>query len=377
MRTLFLDCTFGVSGDMLISSLLGHLDDFSLFTKQLEKIECYKDCDRVVIKDVNRYSLKGKMFEIICKKDLQLRRLDDIIKIIKSGNLKKKVEEQAVEAVCRLGAAESQVHGVSIDKVHFHEVGAVDTIFDVVGYFILLDLLNIDRVVNTKINVGSGTVDTQHGLLSVPVPAVCTLLEEQTVFSFDEQGERTTPTGAVLVSSTSSFVSGIPSGKIIYTAYGFGEKEYKDGNYLKSIIIEEDTAFNDVVWLLECNIDDMTAEHLGYACNILMENGAKDVWQQPIYMKKNRLGTKLSVLCNDKSKFLQLIFDHTSTNGIRISRVCRRVRGESTFTVNNGIKIKTTGNLSKAEFDDCANEAHRQNVPIRNIYQKLEEDNER
>lgn len=375
MTTLYLDCIFGVSGDMLISSLCGHLKDVSAFMSALMGISCYDDCT-VNIRDKKAYGFAGKTFDIVPKKDLHLRRLDDIIKVIDSSNIAQNIKEQSILAFNVLAECEAGVHGVLKEDIHFHEVGAVDTIFDIVGFYILLDMLSIDKVCNSPINVGKGTVKCAHGVLGVPAPAVCELLKGRDIISSNEDGERATPTGSLLISQSSFDVLKLPSGKIQSTAFGFGKREFADGNYVKSIVVNEGLEFSDRVCLLECNIDDMTGEQLGYASQVLMDLGALDVWQQAIYMKKNRVGAKLSVLCKDEDTFAKEIFRHTTTCGIRTSIINRHLRGESTFTVKDGIRIKTTGDISKAEFEDVKNEAIRLGLPIKDIYKKLEEDNE-
>lgn len=375
MRTLFLDCSFGVSGDMLISSLLGHLKDESEFRKKLDDIKCPNEVE-VEIETTKRYHVKGKTFRIICENNLQPRCLDDIIKIIESGNLSQEIKQKSIKAFSLLADAESAVHGISKDKVHFHEIGAVDTIFDIVGFYILLDLLCIDKVVNTHVNLGSGKFICEHGEIPVPGPAVLEIMKGRNIISEGEEGERATPTGAVLICASSVDTDGLPKGKLISYGYGFGEKKFKDGNYLRSVIVDGQSCTDDYVYLLECNIDDMTGEQLGYAFEKLMEAGALDVWQQPLHMKKNRVGIKLSVLCLEKDDFVNLIFKHTTTRGIRISGVHRKIRGDSSFKIKDGIKIKVTGNMEKPEFEDVKCEAEKRDVSIKKIYNKLEEHNE-
>lgn len=374
MRRLFLDCSRGVSGDMLISSLLCHLKDERLFFEEMHKLG-FGDRANISANDTVKYSVKGKTFEILAQNNLQKRYLDDIINIIDSSGLSKPVKNGSIKAFEALAETEGAIHGLPPEKVHFHEIGAVDTIFDITGFYVLLELLDIEQIINTPVNVGKGQLICEHGILPVPAPATAELLKGRQIFSFGEEGERATPTGAVLIRQSSSDGE-MPMGRLVSIGYGFGTREFKDGNFLRSIIIDSEDCAWDWVYLLECNIDDMTGEGLGYAFEKLMEAGALDVWQQPLFMKKNRMGVKLSVLCRDADAFAELIFKHTTTLGIRISKTQRCLRGESSFAVKDGIRIKRTGDIAKAEFEDVKVRAETLGVSLKNIYKKLEEDNE-
>ncbi len=373
---LFLDCSLGVSGDMFLSSLLCHLKDEELFFKEMKKLSVYPLVE-ISLSKVSKNGIFGNNIEVIAKKQVQKRNIRDIISIIENSELSSFVKNNAKEVVTLLGQAESEVHGVPIDEVHFHEIGALDTIIDIVGTCVLMELLKVNEVFVSKINVGHGMINISHGTMSIPTMATTRLLMGFECFTLGEPGERVTPTGASLVRHFAKGQQKGIEGKLVSLGIGHGQREFSGGNYLKSILYESchSECLNDETTLLECNIDDMTAEHLAFTCEVLINNGALDVWQTPIVMKKGRSGIKLSVLCDNELDFIPLIFKHTTTNGIRKGKMPRVIRGKSEIITHEcGIRLKKTGDIIKPEFEDVKKEALNKGESLANILKSILEE---
>jgi uncharacterized protein (TIGR00299 family) protein len=238
------------------------------------------------------------------------------------------VIRDGIHAFAVLAEAEAKVHGTTVDKIHFHEVGAVDSIVDIAGTFILMGLLKWPRVISSKINVGSGTVKCAHGILPVPAPAALELLNGLPVFSAGEEMERTTPTGALLIRLLASAFSAMPHGKVVFAGYGTGKNESRDiPNVLRATLMESGEIESDYDFcvLIETNIDDMTPQDYLPAMDKLFERGALDVWMEPIYMKKNRPAQKFCCLTPPEKKdaAAEIILRHTTTQGVRYHTVSR------------------------------------------------------
>ena len=270
------------------------------------------------------------------------RHLRDIKKIIDESRLSQTVKTRAVKIFTRLAEAEAKVHGTDIEKIHFHEVGAMDAIVDVVGACVGFEILEIERFFCSKIHVGSGFVKMAHGKFPVPPPAVVELLKEATIYSTEIEGELITPTGAAIISTVCEEFGRIPEMRIEQTSYGAGTRDYKDfPNVLRLMTGETDelriTNYKlrektdnrqptaDSLILLETNLDDLSPQILGFVMERAFDLGALDFWFAPIQMKKNRPATLISILCDfDKREVLtQLLYTETTTLGVRISRIER------------------------------------------------------
>ena len=281
------------------------------------------------------------------------------------------------------------MHAVSIDEVHFHEVGAVDSIVDVVGAAICFEYLSknfgITRVVSSKIELGGGVVKCDHGYLNVPAPAVCEILKDVPVSLGRANFEMTTPTGATILKACADEFVGEINFKIEKVAYGAGEKNVPNfANALRAMICEVDESQNLVQKMISTNIDDMDAESFAFACEILRENGALDVFSHSIYMKKGRIGFELNVLCKseDAKKLKELIFTHTTAIGVREIDVVKtelKRKFVSVCTRFGDIKLKISGEDEKAkpEFDECKNAALAHKTSIfqvkKEIFKKYDE----
>ncbi|MEP6636992.1 MAG: nickel pincer cofactor biosynthesis protein LarC, partial [Acidobacteriota bacterium] len=308
------------------------------------------------------------------------RHLGVILKIIYDSGLNDRVKERAAQIFSRLGEAEAHVHNVPIERVHFHEVGALDAIIDVTGAAICFDQLRIDRFVCSPLHVGSGTVEMEHGRFPVPPPAVAELLKGAPIYSSDIRGELVTPTGAAIITTVCSEYGGIPRMKLSGTGYGAGTRVYeKFPNALRVLIGETDdqdaSGIDERLWMIETNVDDMSPQIFGHVMERALELGALDCYFTPIQMKKNRPGVLLSVLCreSDRARVMQLLFEETTTLGMRSHQVERRALNREIVRVETqygGIDVKVArmnGHVvnEMPEYEQCRAAAKGANVPLR------------
>jgi len=323
------------------------------------------------------------------------RNLYDIIQIIDRSSIKAKAKEQAIAIFTEIAKAEATVHGKSLKEVHFHEVGAIDSIADIVGTAICMEYLKIDRVCCSVIQDGHGFIECQHGLLPVPVPAVSQMLVGSilSLVSGDTQGELVTPTGFGILKASASSCGKMPNMKVEQVGYGFGKKNTGKLNALRVFLgsASEDcldsTSFSegkkdtDSVIVIETSLDDETGECLSYTMNLLFKSGALDVYHTPIIMKKNRPGILLTALCleEDLNKMAGILFRETSAIGLRYRRTERLLLPRSTEKIDTdlgSVRVKEAAmddlKKYKLEFDDCAAIAKKHNLPLREVYRQLD-----
>jgi uncharacterized protein (TIGR00299 family) protein len=379
-RVAYLDCFAGASGDMLLGALLDaglSLDDLRAELGKLD-LEGYE-------LEAERKQQRGLTGTKLHVRDTlhayPARHLHDIYHIVDGSALSDKVKRRSMAVIERLGRAEASVHGIPLEKVHFHEVGAVDTIVDVVGVVVGLELLGVAQVYASAVPLGSGTIQTEHGRLPVPVPATLALLAavDAPTVPHPAQTEIVTPTGAALLAQLALFER--PPMRVRAVGYGFGSKEFPWANSLRVWIGERLHPYHhqrDQVVKIECNLDDVTGETLGYAMERLFDAGALDVWFTPIQMKKNRPGVLLSVLSPvDKVEDLSyLLMRETSTLGVRLFppthriKADRRMRQVETPWGVVRVKEKWLGDQRLAvspEYEDCARLARESGEPIMRI----------
>ena len=388
-KILYYDASSGISGDMNLAALVGLGVDFGYLCSELEKLNLSGEF-RLEQKNVVKNGIAATKIDVVLlKSQPHARSYADIKQILASSNLSEFCKKKAVAIFHVIAQAEAKVHKVSIDEVHFHEVGAVDSIVDVVGAAIcfeyLLENFGISRVVSSKIELGGGVVKCDHGYLNVPAPAVCEILKDVPVSLGRANFEMTTPTGAaILKACADEFVSEI-NFKIEKVAYGAGEKNAPNfANALRAMICEVDESQNLVQKMISTNIDDMDAESFSFACEILRENGALDVFSHSIYMKKGRIGFELNVLCKseDAKKLKELIFTHTTAIGVREIDVVKtelKRKFVSVETKFGDIRLKISGEDEKAkpEFDECKSAALAHKTSIfqvkKEIFKKYDE----
>ena len=388
-KILYYDASSGISGDMNLAALVGLGVDFSYLCSELEKLNLSGEF-RLEQKNVVKNGIAATKIDVVLlKSQPHARSYADIKQILANSNLSEFCKKKAIAIFHVIAQAEAKVHAVSIDEVHFHEVGAVDSIVDVVGAAICFEYLSknfgITRVVSSKIELGGGVVKCDHGYLNVPAPAVCEILKDVPASLGRANFEMTTPTGAaILKACADEFVSEI-NFKIEKVAYGAGEKNATNfANVLRAMICEVDECQNLVQKMIFTNIDDMDAESFAFACEILRENGALDVFSHSIYMKKGRIGFELNVLCKDEDakKLKELIFTHTTAIGVREIDVVKtelKRKFVSVETKFGDIRLKISGDDEKAkpEFDECKSAALAHKTSIfqvkKEIFKKYDE----
>ena len=388
-KILYYDASSGISGDMNLAALVGLGVDFSYLCSELEKLNLSGEF-RLEQKNVVKNGIAATKIDVVLlKSQPHARSYADIKQILASSNLSEICKKKAVAIFHVIAQAEAKVHKVSIDEVHFHEVGAVDSIVDVVGAAIcfeyLLENFGISRVVSSKIELGGGVVKCDHGYLNVPAPAVCEILKDVPVSLGRANFEMTTPTGAAILKACADEFVGEINFKIEKVAYGAGEKNAPNfANALRAMICDVDESQNLVQKMISTNIDDMDAESFAFACEILRENGALDVFSHSIYMKKGRIGFELNVLCKDEDakKLKELIFTHTTAIGVREIDVVKtelKRKFVSVCTKFGDIRLKISGDDEKAkpEFDECKSAALAHKTSIfqvkKEIFKKYDE----
>ncbi len=372
MKLCYFDAFSGISGDMTVGALLDAGADWSALESALKSLNLGASFR---LEKTKRKGMAASKFSVDAPEEKKHRHLPHIEKIIEAGELSNKARSDSLAVFRRLGEAEARSHAVPIEKVHFHEVGAIDSICDIVGACVALDLLGVDEVYCSKINVGSGTVNTEHGVLPVPAPATAELLRNCPIYSSGPESELTTPTGAALVATLAKGFGTLPAVRMTGQGFGAGDKDFPvQANVLRALIGERTGASETTtVSILEANIDDSTPQVLGYTTERLLEAGALDVTLTPLYMKKNRPGTMLSVIARPEmtDTLAQIVFAETSTLGIRTYEAQRRVvarMSDEVATSYGIIRVKHAGNGSFApEFDDCRRAAVAGGVPLRAV----------
>jgi len=357
---------------MTVGALLDAGADWQALKTALNSLNLEADYS---VEKTTRKGIAASKFSVAFQEQKKHRHLPHIEKIIQQGQFSDRARNNALSVFRRLAEAEAKSHAVPIEKVHFHEVGAVDSISDVVGACVALDLLGIEEVRSSNINVGSGTVSTEHGVLPVPTPATAELLKDAPIYSAGPETELTTPTGAALLSTLSAGFGGLPALRVLSQGFGAGDKDFtQQANVLRVLVGEStDPAEATTVTILEANIDDSSPQILGYAMERLFESGALDVTLTPVFMKKNRLGTLISVMSVPETteQLAAILFAETTTLGVRTHRAERRVLSRHFVEVETRygkVRVKYTDAGGFApEFEDCRRLAAAQNVPLRTV----------
>lgn len=403
MKTLYIECKMGAAGDMLAASLIEHVnkDDFiakmnaleipgvTFEVEQIKKHEVVGNKVHVVIHGIEEGSQEHTVEHSHShtseghshKKDTHVSSLDNIGVLINGLDLSERVKEDALSVYNLLAEAESKVHKTNIKDIHFHEVGTIDAVVDVVSVCILMEMISPDRIISSPVNVGSGMVQCAHGILPVPAPATAILLEGIPMYTDDDiNTELCTPTGAALVRYFVNEYRDMPVMSTKSIGYGFGTKEFKKLNCVRTFLGEESLDGKDTVVELKCNIDDMTGEDMGFFTEKILDEGALDVFTTPIHMKKNRPGILLTVICKEDmiERMIQCIFQYTTTIGIRQS-ICHRYildREEDNIMTEYGkVRIKKVSGYGtskvKPEYEDVKRIAYERNVSPREIRNNL------
>ena len=393
MRKIFLDCSMGAAGDMLTAALLELThspDDYINKLNALgipgvqyikEKSEKCGICGTHISVRVHGHEEgeehHGGHEEHHGHHHHEHSTLHGISHIIGDLNAPEKVRADALAVYESIAKAESEVHGKTVDEIHFHEVGSLDAVADVAAVCMLVNDLNAE-IYASPVNTGCGSVRCAHGVLPVPAPATANLLKGVPAYSDGTDGELCTPTGAALLKYFVKEFRSMPVMKTKKTGYGMGKKDFEKANCVRAFLGEDESG--DTVTLLACNLDDMSGEALGFACEQLLKNGALDVWTTPAVMKKSRPAFVFNVLCRneDKDKTVRLIFRHTSTSGIRETEVKRYTLDRKSQTVSTplgNVRIKTSSGYgcekSKFEYDDLAKIADENGLGITQVIEEI------
>ncbi|MGB9179056.1 MAG: nickel pincer cofactor biosynthesis protein LarC [Pyrinomonadaceae bacterium] len=376
MKTLYFDCYAGASGDMILGALVGAGADARLLIEQLALlgVSGYE----VEFSTVDRSGISATRAHVRTAEERTHRHLSNILKLINESQLGERVKRRASEIFQRLGEAEARVHNIPVERVHFHEVGALDAIIDVVGACICFELLAVERFISSPLHVGSGMVEMEHGRFPVPPPAVAELLKDAPVYSSDIKGELVTPTGAAIISTVCEEFGPLPLMKIERTGYGAGKREYQNfPNTLRVLVGETEGSaglIDERLCVVETNIDDMSPQILGYVMDKAFEGGALDCYFTAVQMKKNRPGTLVSILCRpaDLDSMRELLLTETTTLGVRSYEVERRSLERemvSVLTPYGAIDVKVArinGRIVKAmpEYEQCRAAAEKHGVAL-------------
>jgi pyridinium-3,5-bisthiocarboxylic acid mononucleotide nickel chelatase len=370
--TCYLDAFSGLAGDMLTGALAAAGADQAAIAEAVHSLTCGA---QVSFEAVKRGGIGALKYHVACQETAKHRHLPHIVKMIEQGSLTPRAKASAIAVFQRLGEAEAFIHQVPVEKVHFHEVGAADSIADIVGACVALDGLGVDSLVCSAVNVGSGTVTAEHGLMPVPAPATAKLLEGVPMYSRGPAFELTTPTGAALAVTLAARFGPLPAMTIRASGYGAGSHDFTEQPNVLRVLLGEPTGASEAlaVTVIEANIDDLNPQVLAYATERLLEAGALDAALTPLLMKKGRPGSLLQVIAKpeDADRLAQIIFAETSTLGLRLHTAERRVAARSfeSVTVRGAeVRIKVTSGGSFApEYEDCRKLAIQSGAPLKDI----------
>jgi pyridinium-3,5-bisthiocarboxylic acid mononucleotide nickel chelatase len=377
MKILYFDCFSGVSGDMTLSALLALGLPKDKLLQELKKLNLANYT--VEISAGSRSGIAATGVEIkVGEHHHHHRHFSDIRAMIQESALEEKVKEISLKVFQRLAEAEARVHNQTVDDVHFHEVGAVDSIVDIVGAAIGITHFAVDRIFSSKLPMGRGFVNCQHGRLPLPAPATVEVLKGYPVKNVDVEGELVTPTGAAIVASLSSGVSAWPDGVIHAVGYGMGKKEFPDRPNLLRLILGEASGVyeTDQAIVLEANIDDMNPEFFGFLMDRLFAENALDVSLSPLLMKKSRPGTLVRVIAEetDADRLTEVILQETTTLGVRAYGVMRKKLPREVKEIQTKygmVRVKVSGGIRfQPEYEDCKRIAQERKIPIQEVYQE-------
>lgn len=411
MRTIYLDCSMGAAGDMLMAALLELLPEKDAFLQKMHSLglpgleisaEPSVKCGitgthmRVLIhgEEEGRPHVHAAEEPFHSHADVPVAAhahvhvhphhhtdLHELTHRISHLNVSEAVRSDILAVYQSIADAESRVHGVPVEQIHFHEVGSLDALADVTGVCLLMELLAPEQVLASPVHVGSGQVRCAHGILPVPAPATALLLEGIPIYGGSIRGELCTPTGAALLRRFVTRFGPLPPMRVEKTGYGIGTKDFEAANCVRAMLGQTEESAGHILELA-CNLDDMTPEAVGFAMEQLFAAGALDVYTTPIGMKKNRPGVLLTCMCreDDREAMLRTIFRHTSTLGVRVSVCDRYTLSRRQYTVqtpDGEIRLKESSGWGvlrrKAEFEDLARIARQTGKSIAEVLDTIPE----
>lgn len=379
MKIAYLDCASGISGDMTLGALVDAGVDLAAIQTGIDSLGL-PSC-RLVSESVRRHGFRGTKISVEHEPEHAHRHLHHITEMIDGSSLSDPQKDLAKRIFTRLGEAEAKVHGTTIRKVHFHEVGAVDSIADIVGSAIGWDLLAADRIVGSPVPTGHGTIEIAHGRTSIPAPATAELLKGIPLADSVVDAELTTPTGAAIVATLVDQFGPMPPMTIEIIGCGAGDRDLEQQANLLRLVVGQanDRLATDQVWLLETNLDDTSGEVIGHTAALLAEAGALDVYTTAIQMKKNRPGVMISVLCDTANveAIESILFCETTTLGVRRQQVGRRKLQRTSHAVDTDwgaiegklARLPDGTTRFSPEYESCAQVARQQGVPLSVVYE--------
>ena len=383
MRILYLDCSMGAAGDMLMAALYELLDDKQTFLDTMRGLGL--PGIEISAEPAVKCGITGTHMKVLVHGSEEQDALHDhlhehahehshdhehhhhtdlheIEHLLSHLDLPQTVQDDALAVYRRIAEAESKVHGTTVDQIHFHEVGTLDALADVVGVCLLMHLLAPEKVYASSVHVGCGQVKCAHGILPVPAPATALLLSGVPIYGGAIQGELCTPTGAALLTHFVTKFGELPAMQLLKSGYGMGTKDFPAANCVRAMLGEQDAPAEEILEL-SCNLDDCTGEAIGFAMERLLDVGALDVYWTSVGMKKNRPGILLTCMCRplDREKMVELLFRHTTTLGVRESAFRRYTLSRESKTIqtpDGDIRVKVSTGYGvareKPEFDDLA-----------------------
>lgn len=379
MKIAYLDCFSGISGDMFLGALIDAGLSFEMLKKTLGTLPL--DGYHIEINREKRNGLFGTQFVVRLETREQGERgLREIKKIINGGDLSKNVKDKSIEIFESIGREEGKIHNHPLDQVHFHEVGAIDSIIDIVGTVFGIEFLDITSIFASGLPLGSGFVETRHGRIPIPSPATIALLKGIPVYDSGLKHELVTPTGAALVKGLADSFGSMPSMMVDRVGYGVGSRDLPDRpNLLRILMGREQTQQQvETVVMLEANLDDTYPEWLGYLMDQLFQAGALDVVFSPIQMKKNRPGTQIQVMGRPEQmdNLMNILFRESTTLGIRFRYTQRKILKRAQIEIESPwgkMRVKKITNpdgssFFQPEYEVCRKIAEEKNRPIKEIY---------
>ena len=390
MKTLYMDCGMGAAGDMLTAALLELFPQPDQIIKELNTIGIPHV--KFSTEKVTKCGILGTHVTVKVHGHEEHEHhhqhshhhahssLHDIEHILSHMHIPEKIRNDVMAVYNLIADAESKAHGVPVTEIHFHEVGTLDAIADVTAVCILMDKLSPEKVIVSPIHVGSGQVRCAHGILPVPAPATAHILQGCPIYGGKIYGELCTPTGAALLKYFADSFGDMPVMSVSSIGYGMGKKDFEAANCLRAML-GETTSSKDVMYELNCNIDDMTAEQIGFALECCFKAGAAEAFTIPTNMKKSRPGTLISVICREdlKETLIHTIFKYTSTAGIRETKVERSVLERTITEIETSygsIRRKDYSGYgvsrSKYEYDDLSRIARKHDLSIEKILKNIE-----
>ena len=379
MKIAYFDCFAGASGDMILGALLDAGVEPEVWQEELSKLNLFGY--ELEIDRVQKQGIAATAVRVLVNERNQERHLAEIEELIGTSQLPNGVKETSVEIFRRLALAEARVHGTTPDRIHFHEVGGVDAIVDIVGSVVGLRLLGAEEIYASTLPLGHGFVDCAHGRLPLPAPATLELLRGVPVLSRDVEGELVTPTGAAILTTLAKGFGPFPPITVEKIGYGAGQKDFPFPNLLRLLVGTTSPTLDarmETLTLLEANIDDLNPEFYGHLMERLFAAGALDVYLTPVQMKKNRPGVLLSVTCPpaQAEALAALVFAETTTIGLRRQEVRRWVLARERVEVETpygtvGVKVARLGGkvmTASPEYEDCRRLALESGVPLKEVY---------